>query len=80
MPWILFYEPEGMREMVEGNHGLNVVADKYVDNVLVMGYCPIIPDVRPRLYPAPLQGEPVGIHPKLFEEGEVFFIEAIVAC
>ena len=71
MPGKTLEKPAGMREMVERDHRLDVVAAQDIDDFLIMGDGLFIPGVRARLNPAPFDGKSIGIYTQLLQELQV---------
>ena len=66
--------------MVEGDHGLDIVASQDIDDFLVMRDGLFVPGVRPRLDPAPFEGKAIGIDAQFLQEFQVLPEDGIVVC
>jgi hypothetical protein len=64
--------------MMKGDHRLDVIASQDIDDLLIMCDSLIIPGVRPRLDPAPFDGEAIGIYAQFLQEFEILPENGIV--
>lgn len=78
MPGTPLKEPLGMGEMMQRDHRLDVVTSQDIDDLLIMRNGFFVPGIRARLYPAPFDGEAIGIDTQFLQELEVLPKDGIV--